>query len=651
MKVIRDIPIAMLVVAALFASSLAAQQQSNTDLVAGINALKAGNYQEALTSLHNAVQTQPNNEAARYYLGAALFHLEQYPEALQAFREAEKLAPKRPGVRLFIGRIYAQQGAPEEAITAYEEELTKLHGPRQAEVLVALGQAFAQAGKLDKAREALAHAIYYDSQYVEALYSYGRVFLLLGEPQEALEQFKKAAEVLQGWNDLKIRLQRLPVTEQRRQQKTEETLAEEYSRAETFAQELGLWPSLNKATGETYMAMGQWANARNAYRRALDRNQLGNPSDPDVYVRVGHALLEDVREMFYDKGLLFSAIPMTKDATEAAEQALEFNPNYAPAHTLLGDVYTLQDKIYASDPERDIVAHTYEDAIEEYKKALSQEPHSIQAMTNMARAYLDKVERLEVDAAEAREALQEASQLIQESLELEPENAELYIQMARMEQLRENYPAALETAEHALDLSPNDVAALNTAGLAAYYLNDLSKATRYFTKAIRRNPDHAQSYTNLGNAFFQMRSWYRARGQYKKALEHTPQALLAKTAYQRAYICYMIGLCYHETEDYDQAIKSLNQALSLDPAYFKAYRQLGRAYLAKHEYRGARRALEIAIQNAPTDQQVAEVKAQIGQVYEAEGDSHAAVAAYSGALELDPNNPVAEAAIARLSQY
>ena len=191
--------------------------------------------------------------------------------------------------------------------------------------------------------------------------------------------------------------------------------------------------------------------------------------------------------------------------------------------------------------------------------------------------------------------------------------------------------------------------ALNAAGLAAYYLNDLTKAVEYFTEAIRNNAEHAQSHVNLGNAFFQMESWYRARRQYKKALEYIPEAKLANTAYQRAYMCYMIALAYHETKNYEQEIAALNQALALDPTYFGAYRQMGRAYLARSQYRAARRVLEIAIQNAPTDEQVADVHVQIGEVLEGQGNVHEAIAAYSAALAADPANPLASSALARLS--
>ncbi len=628
----------------------AAAQQPNPQLVAGINAIEAGDYEQAVTSLRQVVEAQPDSEAAYFHLGVAYFHLQQYPEALAAFRKAEQLAPARPGVQLYIGHIYAAQGALQEAINAYRKELFKLEGPQETDALVALGRTFVQTGQLDQAKQVLSKAIYYDPKYVEAYYLLGRVYAQLGQPQQALKEFQQASEVLQEWNDMSVRLQRLPVTEQRRQGTTEEAMTQQYSRAELFARQMGLWPDLNKAIGDTYLALGEWTKARNAYRQALNRTQLGNPSDPDVYVRIGRALLADVKEMFYDEGLLFSAIPMTNNAIEAAEQALKFSPNYAPAHELLGEVYALQANTYASDPDRNIVSHSYEEAIEEFQKALDLNPSSVHALTELARTYLDQASKLEPGTEAVIKAVSQAIAAAERGLELDPQNADLYIQLARAELLRENYAAALEIAQHALTLKPTDVTALNTAGLAAYYRNDLPQAVEYFTEAIRVNPEHSQSHVNLGNAFFQMASWYRARRQYKQALEHIPEAVLAKTAYQRAYMYYMIALSYHETGNYEQEIAALNQALSLDPTYFEAYQQMGRAYLARAEYRAARRVLEIAIQNAPTDEQVADVHVQIGEVLEAQGNVHEAIMAYSAALAVDPTNALASSALVRLSR-
>ncbi len=631
-------------------AALAQQQQPNPDFVSALNSIEAGEYAQARTALQRVVKAEPDNEAAWYYLGVAEYMTENLEEAVQAFQEALKLAPKRVGIRLYIGRIYEAQGALQEAIGVYEQEVFRAKGPQKAEVLVALGRVYSETGSLNEARQVLREAVEIEANYVEALYHLGRSEMQLEEYADAIETFKKAKKSLEEWNDFQVRLQRLSVEEQRRLKQTEETMVQQYARVEHFAKQLGLWPALNKARGDAYLAAGQWAAARNAYRAALDRKQLGNPSDSDAYARVAGAFLADAKEMFEVKGMLFSCIAVLKQAEKSIDEALEYDAQYASAHEIRGEVYAFQAATYVSDPEREIVSHTYEEAIEEFAKALEVAPQYQRAMLHLGRAHLARAARLPAGQAEAAQALQQARTVIDEALALSPGDAELYAELARVELAEEKWPAALETARHALTIDADNVTALNTAGLACYYQNRLGEAAEYFTDAIGAAPEQGQAYTNLGNTFLQMQSWYRARREYRKALDRIPTAVTANTAYQRSYILYLIGLTYHQTRMYDQEIEALNNALALDPAYALAYRQLSRAYLAKEEYRASRRALEIALQQTPTEEEKAQVHAQIGQVYEAEDDTHSAIAAYSLALKLNPENLIAADAIRRLTQ-
>lgn len=634
----------------LAAGAVAQQQQPNPDFVSALNSVEAGEYDQARTMLQRVVEAEPDNEAAWYYLGVAEYMTENLAEALKAFRQAQELEPKRVGIRLYIGRIYEAQGALQEAIGVYQQEVFRCEGSQKATALVALGRVYADAGLLDEAQGVLHQAARIENNYVEALYRLGLVESGLTQYPQAIKTFKQAKEILQKWNDFQIRLQRLTIEEQRRRRETEEKMAQQYARAEHFAQQLGLWPTLNKALGEAYLGAGQWTAARNACREALDRKQLGNPSDPDVYTRVARSYLADAQEVFRVQGMLFASVKILGEAEKSIEEALESNTQYAPAHEALGEIYAFQAATYVSDPERKMVSHTYEEAIEEFSKALEIDPQYQRAMLHLGRAHLERAGSLPAGQAEALEALQQARTVIDQALALDPGNAELYAELARVELAEENWQAAKETAEYDLTIDPKSVTALNAAGLACYYQNRLGEAVQYFTKAIATAPKQAQAYVNLANAFFQMQSWYRARREYNKALDRIPTAVAANTAYQRSYILYLIGMTYHETQLYDQEIEVLNDALALDKAYSVAYRQLSRAYLAKEEYRAARRALEIALQYTATDEEKAEVQAQIGQVYEAENDAHSAIAAYSLALKLNPDNLVAAEAIRRLTQ-
>ncbi len=620
----------------------------NPDFISGVAKVEETDYEGAIADLQKAVEAQPQNEAAWYYLGQAYFKVERLPEALEALTRSVELDPKRPGTRLYLGKIYEAQGATEQAIRVYQEELTKSQGTARADALVALARLYTAAGLVAEALEVLDEALEIEPNYVEAYYQRGLARTAEGSYDEAIDSFDKAREILDEWSLLSTRLKRLTAIQQRAKRQTPEHLAQEYAKAEEFATVLGLWPELNKARGDAFAAAGKWTEARNAYRHAMRHSELGNPADPDAHVRIARAYLNDAAALFNNEGLLFASIGVAKSATKSALQALSFEPDYAPAFDALGLIYAFEANTYVSEPAYGIVSHSYEEAIAEFTKALATDPHYFDALLHLAATYLDWAERLVPGSAEQIKAYDQAQTLVAKASALQLQDPRVQTEMARLQLALENYDEALELAQAALSLDRDNVSALNTAGLACYYRGRLGEATEYFSAAIEADDTAHQSYTNLANAFFQMQSWYRARREYRKALERIPEAMIANTASQRSYVLFLIAVTYHETLMYDQEIEVLNQALALDPNYFEALRQLGRAHAENGEFRAAEEALRMALDKALDDISEAEVYAQLGQMHEREGNLHKAVAAYTAALSLDPNNLTARQTLQRL---
>lgn len=86
----------------------------------------------------------------------------------------------------------------------------------------------------------------------------------------------------------------------------------------------------------------------------------------------------------------------------------------------------------------------------------------------------------------------------------------------------------------------------------------------------------------------------------------------------------------------DAAEKKLIEVVSHDPKNAAAYEHLGRLYLLKKDYAGAKETLTFLSRLAPTD---ASVLAALGEVAEAEDDMVTARGYYGEALALSPNNP------------
>ncbi|MEI6501471.1 MAG: tetratricopeptide repeat protein, partial [Armatimonadota bacterium] len=541
-----------------------------SDFNSGVKLYQEGEYQQAATALEAATAADATLESAWYYLGLSRYKLQDYPGSLAALQKALELSPNRPGTRLMVGQIYESQNAYTEAIGVYQDELRFRRGKDILPVTNALGRAQYLAGAYNDAISRLSKAVAEDPHAVESIYYLGLSYAALGNHTQALKLFADASAVLDEWWQLKRRLTRLKQAQatgditpaqQRDLGETGERLAQDYGRAQDFGTGLGLWPALNKATGASWLAQGEYAAARNAYRKALDLEQLGSPADADAITLVALAHLAEAKQLFNEQGLLFQAIGILNDGITVANQALQKNPAFAPAHDALGEIYLFQAKTYTTKPELSVTSHTCDDAAKEFEEALKTDPNYIRAMGNLAECLL-----LNGKPEEARDQLNKA-------ITLQPKRDELHSQMANVLLALEAPEEALKEAATAMQLNKRSVEALNAAGTVyMYFRNDLGEASDYFTRAVAADPKRWESYVNLGLAFYQMESWYRARREFRAGLDLIPKATIANTAQQQAYLYYLIARTYHATNMYDQEVEALNEALGRFPTHLDTLR-------------------------------------------------------------------------------
>jgi hypothetical protein len=90
-------------------------------LAAGMEALRAGDCQQAAELLGQAAGDHPDDVNAHMALGAALGGLQRWGEAIGALRQATLLAPSMPAAHFNLGRALEAAGRTEEARQAYRE--------------------------------------------------------------------------------------------------------------------------------------------------------------------------------------------------------------------------------------------------------------------------------------------------------------------------------------------------------------------------------------------------------------------------------------------------------------------------------------------------------------------------------------------------
>jgi tetratricopeptide (TPR) repeat protein len=168
--------------------------------------------------------------------------------------------------------------------------------------------------------------------------------------------------------------------------------------------------------------------------------------------------------------------------------------------------------------------------------------------------------------------------------------AQLYASQAGSQQ-----GAALEQAERAAKQHPQSAEAQNAYGESLDEAGQLDAARSQFEKSIALKTNYGQAYLNLGLVSLQLNAPDKAASNLNQAIK-----LLGKTP-EGAYALYLRAKIYTARENYDDALRALNEAVKLRPDLAEAWSDLGETCKAKLDDRGALAAFKKAVDLNPTD--------------------------------------------------
>jgi|GEM_PF-3949776 len=220
---------------------------------------------------------------------------------------------------------------------------------------------------------------------------------------------------------------------------------------------------------------------------------------------------------------------------------------------------------------------------------------------------------------------------------------------------------ALQLANKAILLKPNDPEPHNLAGNAWFGKNEFRKAIEEYNAAILADPAYKFSYLNRGFCYYKLSDTTHALQDYRKVIQLDaeyspvyndiglihfdkgavgyPQALeyfntsIAKDT-RNKYPHYNKGRVFSNTGRYDDAIKELNAAVVLDSNYTEAYNTLGTAFSHKEDYRSAIRNYDRAIKLDPRNKFYLRDR---GYCFQKIQDEENALHDFNAALALDPS--------------
>jgi len=183
------------------------------------------------------------------------------------------------------------------------------------------------------------------------------------------------------------------------------------------------------------------------------------------------------------------------------------------------------------------------------------------------------------------------------------------------------------------DTLPN---AWNNLGLIAAQEGRVGEATEYFKRAVQLSPDNIVALENLGNAYRQQKLWEQARTTFERALALNPESPGAN---------YGLAMVFAAAGDNQRTYQYLQRALQFRPDYPEALNNLGVLYVRTGRPDEAIGTLGKCMRLAPEFDQC---YLNLARIYSVEGNAAAARGVLLQLLKQQPGHAQAQKALAEL---
>jgi tetratricopeptide (TPR) repeat protein len=298
-------------------------------------------------------------------------------EAIRLYEKIVRSAPKNAGALNLLGLACFQAGKLERAAEALEKALA--FKPDLPDAHYNLATVLQALGRHEEAVTYYGHALATRGGDADAQNNMGTALKALGRVEEAIAHFRQAVALRRGWGMAHFNL----ANALHENDQNEEAIGQ-------YEQAIRLIPNpadVHVNLGIALQALGRQADAVDQFKLALARK----PGDAVVHYNLGNALREqqeldgaaeqyrralqgkpDYVEAHVNLGTTLFLLGRTDEAKHCFEQALAMKPGESEAHFGLARVFNMLDR--------------HEDAIEQFKMAAAIEPNSANAYANMGTA-------------------------------------------------------------------------------------------------------------------------------------------------------------------------------------------------------------------------------------------------------------------------
>ena len=464
-------------------------------------------------------------------------------EAENQYEIALQSDPGNPTIYFNLGLLYKEINRPTAARDAFTTAADLSSGDKKSKALCQLGMVLLMQNDTLAAREQLNEAILLSPRnelarlqlaltfsnaeareaelqkiYLlnpnsfQANYYLGLLYSQSGPPSKAEYHYRKALEKQPQNENLMKELGNLLISQER--MKEAELVLSGFAAGDTLPQ--------------AYFFQAKMAAARGNTEAAIQ-----------LYALAAAKAYQNYPEAYLNMAILCKEQNNLERAIECYGKAIEANPQYSLAYYNLALLYTELDST--------------EKAVESYLESIRFDPGAVKSWYNLGRIYDD----LE-DAGKAIDAYQHA-------LEIEPGYTKAMLTLGNVYLRTGSYQLAIDRYLELLTLYPNYSKARFNLGLAYTRQNESLKAMDAYEKLIEVDPGHVRARINLALLYSQNEELELAVSTLEDAMD---------LEMDNPDIRFYLAIHLYKLGKAQEAIHQLQQVISLDEGYRKAYNEL-----------------------------------------------------------------------------
>lgn len=497
----------------------------------GMSLLGNGNTEGAITELETAWRKDPGQIQAGMSLAQLYAQQNRMPQALALVRDMVKRYPSHPGLQHQLGDMLLRSGQTGEARQAYEKALVL--NPKLPASRLQLARMDIAANQVAAAEQRLSALLRDDPKNSDAMAEMARVSERKSQSEEAMRWLLRARDASDRrdmrWN---LALMELNLRQGKPQQAIEEgkiALAKQPNDLSTLL----VYARAQLALGDANGARGTLGSATrvadfNAPQQSeIARLQLAAGNVDGAAYSLSKALSDQPN--FIPAQALMVLVEQRQGAADKAEararQIVQNQPNKALGHSLLGDLAMARNNVPA--------------AIAAFRQAYRVEPATGTALTlmNVLASQNQAGEALDIGRQRLRQApgdvavqllvgdlharagrFGDAANAYKTALKVQPQNAQALNNLANA-QLKLKDPGALQTAQAAHKIAPQNPVVIDTLGWVLFQQGQIDQALPLLRDARLRAPGNPEIRYHLAKVLFATGRQAEAREEAREALK------------------------------------------------------------------------------------------------------------------------------------